>query len=58
MKVFTPPRAPLVHNPGVRFFHWLMAALILVALPLGVWASQLPRAKHALTFCSSTNRSE
>jgi cytochrome b561 len=43
MKAFTPARAPAVHNPGLRFFHWLMAALIFVALPLGVWASQLPR---------------
>jgi cytochrome b561 len=43
MKVFTLPRAPAVHNPGLRFFHWLMAALIFVALPLGVWASLLPR---------------
>ena len=43
MKVFTPQRAPAVHNPGLRFFHWLMAALIFVALPLGVWATQTPR---------------
>jgi cytochrome b561 len=44
MKVFAPPpRAPAVHNSGLRFFHWLMAALIFVALPLGVWASLLPR---------------
>jgi cytochrome b561 len=42
MKVFTPPRAPAVHNPGLRFFHWLMAALIFTALPLGVWASLEP----------------
>jgi cytochrome b561 len=43
MKAFTPPRASAVHNPGLRFFHWLMAALIFAALPLGVWATQTPR---------------
>jgi cytochrome b561 len=43
MKAFPPPRAPAVHNPGLRFLHWLMAALIFIALPLGVWASLLPR---------------
>ena len=43
MKVFPPPRPPAVHNPGLRLLHWLMAALIFVALPLGVWASLLPR---------------
>jgi cytochrome b561 len=43
MKVFPPPRAAAVHNPGLRLLHWLMAALIFVALPLGVWASELPR---------------
>ncbi len=42
MKVVPPPRAALVYNPGLRALHWLMAALILVALPLGVWASLLP----------------
>ena len=47
MKVFTPPRAPAVHNPGLRFFHWLMAALIFTALPLGVWASLLPHRSEA-----------
>ncbi len=43
MKAFPPPRAAAVHNPGLRFLHWLMAALIFVALPLGVWATQVPR---------------
>jgi cytochrome b561 len=43
MKVFPPPRPPAVYHPGVRFLHWLMAALIFVALPLGVWASLTPR---------------
>jgi cytochrome b561 len=42
MKTFPPPRAAPVHNPGLRAIHWLMAALIFVALPLGVWASFLP----------------
>jgi len=27
----------------LRTFHWLMAALIFIALGLGVWATQLPR---------------
>jgi cytochrome b561 len=43
MKVFPPPRAAAVYNPGLRLLHWLMAALIFVALPLGVWATQVPR---------------
>jgi cytochrome b561 len=43
VKVFPPPRALAVHNPVLRAFHWLMALLIFIALPLGVWASQLPR---------------
>jgi cytochrome b561 len=43
MKAFPPPRASPVYNPGLRTLHWLMAALIFVALPLGVWASLLPR---------------
>ena len=43
MKAFPPPRGVQVYNPGLRALHWLMAALIFVALPLGVWASQLPR---------------
>jgi cytochrome b561 len=43
MKAFPPPRRVQVYNPGLRALHWLMAALIFVALPLGVWASQLPR---------------
>jgi cytochrome b561 len=43
MKAFPTPRAIQVYNPGLRTLHWLMAALIFVALPLGVWASQLPR---------------
>jgi cytochrome b561 len=43
MKAFPPPRMAPVHNPGLRLLHWLMAVLIFVALPLGVWASLLPR---------------
>jgi cytochrome b561 len=43
MKVVPPPRARLVYNPGLRALHWLMAALILVALPLGVSVALLPR---------------
>ena len=42
MKVFPPPR-PAVYDPGLRLLHWLMAALIFVALPLGVWAAETPR---------------
>jgi cytochrome b561 len=44
MKAFPPPRRVAVYDPGLRTIHWLMAALIFVALPLGVWASLLPRA--------------
>jgi cytochrome b561 len=43
VKAVPPPRAVAVHNPVLRTFHWLMALLIFIALPLGVWASQLPR---------------
>jgi cytochrome b561 len=43
MKTFPPPRAAPVYNPGLRALHWLMAGLIFVGLPLGVWASLLPR---------------
>jgi cytochrome b561 len=43
MKAFPPPRVVKVYDPGLRALHWLMAALIFVALPLGVWGSQLPR---------------
>ncbi|HEY1451882.1 MAG TPA: cytochrome b [Roseiarcus sp.] len=43
MKAFPPPRPPAAYHPGLRLLHWLMAALIFVALPLGVWASLLPR---------------
>jgi cytochrome b561 len=43
MKAFPPPRAAPVHNPGLRTLHWLMAALIFAALPLGVGAALLPR---------------
>jgi cytochrome b561 len=43
MKAFPPPRAIGVYDPGLRAIHWLMAALIFIALPLGVWASLLPR---------------
>src|SRR5271155_1364995 len=43
MKVFPPPRAAAVYPPGLRLLHWLMAALIFVGFPLGVWASLVPR---------------
>jgi cytochrome b561 len=43
MKAFPPSHAAPVYNPGLRTLHWLMAALIFVALPLGIWASLLPR---------------
>ena len=46
MKAFPPPRRIPVYNPGLRALHWLMAALIFVALPLGVWASLLPRGEQ------------
>ena len=42
MKAFPTPRAVASYHPGLRTIHWLMAALIFVALPLGVWASLLP----------------
>jgi cytochrome b561 len=42
MKAFPTPRAVQVYSPGLRALHWLMAALIFVALPLGIWASRLP----------------
>ena len=42
MKPFPPPREVAAYDPGLRTLHWLMAALIFVALPLGVWASLLP----------------
>jgi cytochrome b561 len=43
MKALPPLRGVAVYDPGPRAIHWLMAALIFVALPLGVWASLLPR---------------
>jgi cytochrome b561 len=42
MTTCPPQRAAQAYNPGLRTLHWLMAALIFVALPLGVWASLLP----------------
>jgi cytochrome b561 len=42
MKVFPLPREVAAYDPGLRTIHWLMAALIFVALPLGVWAALLP----------------
>ena len=42
MKVFPPPREIAAYDLGLRTIHWLMAALIFVTLPLGVWASLLP----------------
>lgn len=56
MKAFPTPRAVPVYNPGLRALHWLMAALIFVALPLGVWASQLrsgPQRSEILFFHKS-----
>ena len=43
MKVFPPPRGVAVYDPGLRAIHWLMAALIFIALGLGVSVSLLPR---------------
>jgi cytochrome b561 len=42
MKVSPLPREVAAYDPGLRTIHWLMAVLIFVALPLGVWASLLP----------------
>jgi cytochrome b561 len=42
MKAFPSPRAVVTYDPGLRTIHWLMAALIFVGIPLGVWASLLP----------------
>jgi cytochrome b561 len=42
MKAVARPRGVAAYDPGLRTIHWLMAALIFVALPLGVWASFLP----------------
>ena len=47
MKVFPLPQEVASHDPGLRTIHWLMAALIFVALPLGVWASLLPGGSRA-----------
>lgn len=33
--------ARYVYDPGLRTFHWAMAALILVAFPLGIWAHSI-----------------
>ncbi|MBV9290603.1 MAG: cytochrome b [Hyphomicrobiales bacterium] len=41
--IFPARHAAPIYNPGLRALHWLMAALIFIALPLGVWASLLPR---------------
>ena len=43
MKAFPPPRPIAVYDPGLRLLHWLMAALIFLALGLGVWAAETPR---------------
>jgi cytochrome b561 len=44
MQMFPPPRPVIeVYNPTLRTLHWLMALVIFVALPLGVWAALLPR---------------
>lgn len=42
MKMFPPP-AVRAYNPALRAIHWLMALVIVCALALGVWATQLPR---------------
>jgi len=43
VKAFTPPRVVGAYNPALRSAHWLMAGLIFIAIPLGVWVGQLPR---------------
>jgi cytochrome b561 len=43
MKSYSPSEFIAVYHPFVRTLHWLMALLILAALCLGVWATQLPR---------------
>jgi cytochrome b561 len=44
MQMFPPPRPVIeVYDPTLRALHWLMALVIFVALPLGVWAALLPR---------------
>ena len=45
MKAFPPRSFIACYNPALRAIHWLMAALIFVALALGVWSTQLPRAE-------------
>lgn len=45
MKAFPSRSFIAVHNPVLRAIHWLMAALIFIALALGVWSTQLPRAE-------------
>ena len=57
MKAFPPPRGVQVYNPGLRALHWLMAVLILVALPLGVWGSLCRAEKRDPKSCSSISRS-
>ena len=57
MKGVPPARAALVYDPGLRALHWLMAALILVALPLGSrWRSCLAKGCDS-NCCLSINRS-
>ena len=43
MKSIPPSEFVVVYHPFLRTLHWLMAAMIFVALGLGVWATQLPR---------------
>ncbi len=43
MKSFPPSQFVALYHPFLRTLHWLMAALIFVALGLGVWSTQLPR---------------
>jgi cytochrome b561 len=43
MKSFPPSQFVAVYHPFLRTLHWLMGALIFVALGLGVRSTQLPR---------------
>ena len=43
MKSFPPSQFVALYHPFLRTLHWLMAALIFVALGLGIWSTQLPR---------------
>ena len=43
MRSMAPVRRFAAYDPVQRTLHWLMAALIFVALALGLWARELPR---------------